>query len=178
MRRSAFAVFAVLVVCAGCAKPNARLNAPPHGEAEETSDLQGTFVYMADNAMLADMTMTDTHFLPHRPELTTGGEERIVRMAELMKVYGGTIRLSSDEQDATLLTKRTETLTKYLAALGMDTSSQLVTQDISGGRGMTADEAVLIRRNVGQPKSGKTGDTGKGGKGLGAAFDAAGGGAK
>ena len=155
-------LFAVLALtAAGCNEPRQRLNAPPHGEPTTTADAQGTLVYMNDNALLANMTISDMHFLPHRAQLNSMGMERLSRLAQLMQAYGGTIRFNTDETDEALLTKRTDTVMQFLREAGMTTSSELVTRDLSGGKGMLATEAVLIRANEGTyvPKA-KGGGTG------------------
>jgi hypothetical protein len=135
----------VCVICLACNKPSARLNAPPHGTPYETSDLQGTFVYMADNALLADMTVTDIHFLPHRAALSTLGKQRLSRLVSLIEVHGGTIRFNSDIDDEELTQKRTDTILAFLAEAGVDTSGQVLVEDLPGGRGMDASEVILIK---------------------------------
>ncbi|QOJ14259.1 MAG: hypothetical protein HRU75_06245 [Planctomycetia bacterium] len=150
------------LAAAGCNSPDARLNAPPHGKAEETSDLQGTLVYMSDNAMLADMHMSDHHFLPHRAMLTSLGEERLSRMAQLMQSYGGDLRYSSNlAADAPLRKQRVDTLVQFLNEVGIPVTADAVRDDMPGGRGMDAGSAVLIKMNEGtyKPRS-KSSQTG------------------
>ena len=141
----------VLVLCVvgcamfGCNQPQQRLNAPPHGAPMNTTDMQGTYTYMIDNAMLANMTMTDIHFLPHRKQLSSLGEERMSRMASLMEAYGGTLRYNSSVTDESLLSARMNTLMDFLAEAGIDTSGEVLVRDLQGGDGMNASEAILIR---------------------------------
>lgn len=143
------------LLAAGCNQPKPRLNAPPQGEPTSTADSQGTYVYMNDNALLANMTLEDMHFLPHRAQLSGTGLERVSRLAQLMQAYGGTIRYNTDETDEALLTKRTDSVVQFLREAGIATSSETVARDLSGGKGMAATEAVLIRANEGTyvPKS-------------------------
>jgi hypothetical protein len=138
-----------LMLVAGCNSPDARLNAPPHGQPYETADLQGTFTYMADNALLADMTVSDMHFLPHRAILNDLGVQRLSRLASLMEAYGGTIRLNTNLTDDDLIARRTNVLVDFLAEAGIDTTREVVGRDMPGGRGMHATEAVLIKANEG-----------------------------
>jgi len=135
-----------------CNTPGARLNAPPHGQACKTSDLQGTFTYMVDNALLADMTVSDHHFLPHRAALNDLGRARLGRLASLLEAYGGTIRLNTDLTDEELIAGRTQTVVDFLAEAGIDTSRQVVVCDLPGGEGMSAKEAILIKVNEGTYK--------------------------
>lgn len=168
----AFLSGTLLGLSTGCNSPHERMNAPPHGTTEKTSEMQGTFVYMSDNAMLADMSVTDSHFLPHRPQLSTLGEQRVARLAELMNAYGGVIRLSSASADRDLLAKRKEALIKYLAEMDVDTTTEIVSSELPGGRGMDAAEAILIRKSEGMYKAGDNKDASAGTKpagGLGAA---------
>lgn len=154
----------VCMICA-CQAPSERLNAPPHGEPAATSDLQGNFEYMTDNALLEDMNVSDMHFMPHRPQLNMLGEERMARLVSLMEAFGGTIRLSSDVEDEALRAARLQTLTQYLASVGLSTTAETVCEDLPGGRGMEATEAVLIRVNEGTyaPKKGSGGSSSGGG---------------
>lgn len=153
------AVFAL----AGCHEPSARLNAPPHGYADKTVDSQGTLVYMTDNALLADMTVSDMHFLPHRAKLTTLGRERVARLAQLVETHGGTIRLSSDLSDESLVNQRLETVKDYLAKSGLAVNADTVVLDIPGGEGMAAGDAVAIRRESAKLPESKSGSGSKSG---------------
>ena len=140
---------AALVMLLGCNETAKRLNAPPHGHPEETSDMQGTFTYMSDNAMLADMTITDMHFYPHRAQLNALGETRLSRFASLMDAYGGQLRMSTDSTNTNLIAKRMQTVREFLTETGVPTSAEVIVRDMPGGRGMDADEAILIRANEG-----------------------------
>jgi hypothetical protein len=140
---------AAVLLATGCQQSEKRLNAPPHGVAQETSDLQGTFVYMHDNALLADMTVADYHFMPHRPLLTSLGKTRLDRLASLMEAYGGKIRFNTDLTDEDLIRRRTDAIVAYLGELGHPTATQSVTRAGPGGAGMPATEAILIMQKEG-----------------------------
>jgi hypothetical protein len=149
-----------LALLAGCNEPSARLNAPPHGEPVQTVDSQGTYVYMMDNAMLADMTMTDAHFLPHRAMLNNMGVERLSRMAQLIQAYGGGVRMNTEECDEGLVNQRMQSVREFLTEAGVLVASQSVTCDMAGGAGMNATEAMTIRASEGtyKPKAGGSGN--------------------
>lgn len=154
-----------------CNSPGPRLNAPPHGDAEETSDLQGTYTYMTDNAMLADMNMCDMHFIPHRAILTSLGEERLCRMAQLMKEFGGTLRFSSNlGEDDPLRGQRVDTLVQFLTETGIPATAESVKLDGAGGRGMDASAAVLIKATEGTYRPKRSG-AGSGGTSNGSGTD-------
>jgi len=152
MKRISLGVVAVVVVCGGCQQSMTRLNAPPHGTTERVSKLQDMYVHMVNNALLADMAVSDVHFVPHRERLNALGEQRLCRLASLMEVYGGTIRFSTDAEDAELVEGRLASITAFLAGLGMDTSGDVVELNMRGGEGMAADEAILIKANEGTYK--------------------------
>lgn len=141
------ATAAVLVM--GCNMPGRRLNAPPHGQPYKTADMQGTLTYMVDNALLADMTVSDMHFLPHRAALNDLGTQRLSRLASLMEAYGGTIRFNTDLTDEELIARRTEVVVDFLTQAGIDTTREVVVRDMPGGDGMQASEALLIKANEG-----------------------------
>ncbi len=134
---------------AGCNAPDARLNAPPHGEPYRRSDLQGTFTYMADNALLDDMTVSDRHFLPHRAILSDLGRKHLGRLASLLEAYGGTLVFSTDEPDAELVDHRVQTIVDFLCEAGIEAAPQRVERGMSAATGMDADEAILIKVHEG-----------------------------
>lgn len=156
MRRIFTGCTICLAAIAGCNEPGKRLNAPPHGEPYKTSDMQGTFVYMVDNAMLADMTMNDSHFVPHRAGLNGLGMERLTRLAQLMQVHGGTIRLNTDECMEGINTQRMQTVRDFLSEAGVSVAGEVVVCDMSGGEGLSAAENMLIRANEGMYKPGQS----------------------
>ncbi|MFO0838242.1 MAG: hypothetical protein U1D55_06910 [Phycisphaerae bacterium] len=145
MNRLMLAPLTACLVLTGCMEPTARLNAPPHGRAERVTDMQGTFQYMSDNALLSSMTVSDIHFLPNRSQLSDLGRERLCRLVALMESYGGVIRFNTDEPDQALVDQRTQAIMQFLAESGVDTKKEVVRRDMSGGRGMPADEAILIK---------------------------------
>ncbi len=140
-------VVATGVACGACQKPGKRLNAPPHGSSTEVSQLHSGYAHMVDNALLADMTVSDVHFLPHRAALSSLGEERLCRLALLMETYGGQVRFSTNVSDRDLCEQRMEEILAFLAEAGIDTSTEVVVRDLPGGHGMDAVQAVLIRQH-------------------------------
>jgi hypothetical protein len=135
------------LLCAACNSPEPRLNAPPHGVPEETSKLQSMYHHMIDNALLAQMTVSDVHFLPHRAILNNLGEQRLSRLSSLMKSYGGVIRFNTALEDQALIDKRVEAVRLFLAEAGIDTSTEVLRHDLPGGPGIDATEAILIKAN-------------------------------
>jgi hypothetical protein len=133
--------------CTACNSPAPRLNAPPHGTADSTSEMQSTIVAMTDNALLADMSISDIHFMPHRAILNGLGRERLSRLASLMEAYGGEIRFSTDSDDERLIRDRTEVVVAFLGEAGIATSADTVHRDMPGGTGMSAAEVILIKAN-------------------------------
>ena len=136
------------VVLAGCNQPHERLNAPPHGSGDPHPS-QGTYVYMADNALLADMCVMDTHFLPGRAMLNGSGHDRLSRLAQLVDAYGGTIRFSTNEGDEALIASRLSAIRDFLAHAGVDAGRTSIVRDHPGGEGMAASEAILIKSKKG-----------------------------
>lgn len=145
MTRLVLCTLAVSITCGACQQPISRLNAPPHGPTEKPSELQAQYAHMVDNALLADMTVADVHFVPHRVMLNSLGEERLSRLATLMEVHGGTIRFSTDEPDEELIAERVEKIRTFLRQAGVDTSLPVVKRDLPGGTGLGAREAILIK---------------------------------
>lgn len=146
----------------GCNEPGKRLNAPPHGRSQETTDMQGTFTYMSDNAALTMMTVNDTHFVPGRGMLNSQGEQRLDRLASLIDAYGGQVRFNTDGTDGTLNGQRMASIREYLIDCGLNPRGDLVVMGIPGGEGSLAEEAILIRQHEGmyQPQRGGSGPGG------------------
>jgi hypothetical protein len=143
--------------CVACNSPSPRLNAPPHGVAQSTSELRDTYVYMTDNALLADMSISDVHFVPHRPMLNTLGQERLSRLAALLDAYGGGMRFSTKLKDSKLVQERTDAVVAFLGGAGIDTSVHEVRLDLPGGDGLDAQQVILIRANEGTYRPGGSG---------------------
>jgi hypothetical protein len=148
-------LLAFVVVCllvAGCGQPAAeRLNAPPQGATEYPSPMQQDLTYMVDNAMLADMTVVDFHFVPHTAELNGLGARRLNRYAELITFTGGTLHYDTAEHDELLVQQRLEAIEQYLVEAGLDMSNITVKLGPAGGRGMLARDAIEIRARGTQP---------------------------
>ncbi|HOW19883.1 MAG TPA: hypothetical protein PLC79_12685, partial [Phycisphaerae bacterium] len=103
------AVFAAAITAAGgagCAAPPQRLNAPPQGWSSRQAAMQEHYVYMTDNALLAEMDVTDVHFTPHSAALNSLGARRLDRYAALLKESGGELKYDTQLTDAKLVEAR------------------------------------------------------------------------
>lgn len=154
MRRSV-SMMVVLGLLAGCQQPVARLNAPPHGTTENQSELSSEYAHMIDNALLDSMTVSDVHFLPHRAQLNSLGEERLARLALLMEMYGGQLNFSTNT-DEKLAEERTATIIAFLEETGLDVAATTPVLAMSAGRGMDAGQAIEIKVNEGTYKPKKS----------------------
>jgi hypothetical protein len=121
---------------------------------------------MTDNALLADMTVTDIHFIPHRAMLSPLGEDRLRRLASLMETYGGEIRFNTAVEDESLTARRLDVIVDFLMDAGIDTAVEVVAVGMPGGRGVAAAEAILIKRHQATYQPGAAGDGGKSGMSL------------
>jgi hypothetical protein len=153
--RVSIAITAALLLT-GCNHPAPRLNAPPHGEAEKVAESAGTLMYMSDNALLEDMSLSDMHFIPHRPMLSAFGIERLTRMASLLSCYGGNVRLITRETDTALIDQRIRSVRDFLEEASIDLQATQIVCDLPGGHGMNATESIQILKNEGtyKPNSG------------------------
>ena len=134
-----------LFVVAGCSKPAERLNAPPQGASNSPSDSQEFFVYMTDNAMLADAVIVDEHFIPHTDEISPLGARRLERYAQLMETYRFALNYDTDLDDEELVAARIAHVKEYLAVSGLEPSRIEVERGAAGERGMSAQEAMKVR---------------------------------
>lgn len=107
---------------------------------------------MVDNAILSDMSVSDSHFIPHTAEISGTGEKRLDRMASLLNTYGGTVRYATSLADEEMIKNRIEHVREYLALVGCDMSRTDISVMEPGGRGMPGHEATWkYRLNSGQP---------------------------
>jgi len=161
---AALAVGGGLLIGTGCASPSpSRLHAPPQGQCRQQHPMHENYVHMVDNALLEDMSMSSVHFAPHTAELNALGVRRLMRLASILRVYGGTIRYDGDDPDRQLRQRRTDEIEAFLAASGLEPDLFTVEQGLAGGEGMAASEAVEIRRATRGPNLGE--NSGGGGSG-------------
>ncbi len=141
---------AVLLWPLACNHDGARFGAeyPDRDINEARADMNGNFVHMADNALLHDMALADFHFVAHTTELSGTGEARLKRFVPLLMTYGGTVRYETDLVDAAVLDQRLAHAAEYLEHAGCDMERVQLRAMISGGRGMTAQEALIIREQA------------------------------
>ncbi|MEW6250243.1 MAG: hypothetical protein AB1716_06330, partial [Planctomycetota bacterium] len=96
-------------------------------------------------ALLADMSITDIHFVPDRPGLNTLGLERLGKLAELLERYGGAVRFSTDETDSELVEARMQSIRSFLREAGLETTTEVLVRDMPASPGMDATQAILVR---------------------------------
>jgi hypothetical protein len=137
-----------IVMAAGCDAPehkpwtasdvySAKMN-------EAKAEPEGHWRQMSDNAMLSDMAVHDYYFVPHTTELSGTGAERLSRLAFYLDTYGGTVRYDTMLKDEELVQARIDHVREYLEVAGTDMAHVEVTAMMSGGRMMTAREAIRI----------------------------------
>lgn len=161
MKRLVVMLGALAAMGVGCNQPARMDPTPMANEATPpVATMQGTYVNMADNALLNLMTVNDAHFLPHRAMLSGLGRERVARLASLMEVYGGTVRLDTDCTDEDLVQRRIDTVIAALSEAGLDTTHSLVERDLPGGTQFGATEAILIKVTKGTFNPMKPSDSG------------------
>ncbi|MBP7933231.1 MAG: hypothetical protein KA354_01170 [Phycisphaerae bacterium] len=144
---SAFAVAGLLGLwgCGGGAV--SRLNAPPQGTSENPSALQDGYVNMTDNALLEDMSVSSAHFVPHTAELNALGVRRLNRYAEILKIYGGTLRYDELDGSDEMVKQRMDRIKGMLTSNGVEADKIKVVQAMAGGPGMRAGEAIVARES-------------------------------
>ncbi|HNQ21912.1 MAG TPA: hypothetical protein PKK06_02345 [Phycisphaerae bacterium] len=122
---------------------------------EARGKLSPSFKYMTDNAAMHDLSVADFHFVPHTSELSGVGIARLNRLSALLKVYGGTLRYETFADDDALVAQRLTHVRDYLAGAGCDMEQVKVEAALSGGRGMSAEEAIeIMERGTANPAGG------------------------
>ncbi len=132
-------------LAAGCDMPGVeRLHAPPQGHGSTPNlSAQQRYSTMVDNAMLAEMSVSDIHFIPNTAQLNSLGARRLERYAVLLAGYGGTPRFDSALEDEEIGEQRMQHVHEFLTAAGLRSEQIEVRRDIPGGTGMKATEAVI-----------------------------------
>ena len=148
MKNAAYLAVAALLVTGGCAGHRPRLNAPPQGHSENVSDLREPYYYMVDNAMLADMSLADIHFVPHTDELNSLGLRRLDRFGSLMKIYGGTLHFETEIQEEEAIQRRLRNVMQYLVSTGIEEDRIAAQAGLARGRGMGGEEGIIVHQNA------------------------------
>ncbi len=100
------------------------------------------------NAELADMCLTDVHFLPNRAMLSSNGTQRLNHLAWLVERYGGSIKLDLEQPDCPVAKERVQTVVDYLRAWGLPDKQIHVCLGLPDSRGMQAKEAIVIHNDT------------------------------
>ena len=133
-----------------------RLNSTPQGYAEPHHSMASEYAYHNDQAMLADMSIADIHFLPHSPQLSATGQARLERYAELLATSGGTVHYDPTIRDEALINARVASANVFLNGTPACPQNIHVALGLTGGRGMTAAEASAAKGVAKQPESRNT----------------------
>lgn len=148
----------LLPTLVGCPPGPSRLNAPPQGASIQQPELHKNFDYMQDQALMADLSIADMHFIPHTAELSGAGRARLERYAELLAGHGGTLTFDTSLTDEELIAARLQTAENFVNNYVPDNNRIAVVTGLPGGRGMTADEAIVRRKQM-MSRSAKTNTT-------------------
>jgi len=114
---------------------------------------------MTHNAELADMSLSDIHFMPNRSILNSNGTQRLTHLAWIVDHYGGTIMLDLEDSVGPMAKERMQTVVAYLKACGLVENKILVEFGLPQTKGMGAKEAVNIYNDTRyKPKDSGKGD--------------------
>lgn len=101
-------------------------------------------VAMADNALLHNMAVADTDFVPHTTELSGTGAARLDRLAPMLATYGGMLRYETYLADEVLVEQRLAHVREYLGLVGCDLDRVKIAAVMSGGRTTSAREGLSL----------------------------------
>jgi hypothetical protein len=100
---------------------------------------------MTDNAMLADLSITDIHFLPQQAELSGLGEARLERYAELLEGRRATLHYVTALSDEDLLNRRLEAARQFLAARASQSAAIEIALGLRSGPPFPVREGIGVR---------------------------------
>ncbi|MEE8171146.1 MAG: hypothetical protein V3T70_11430 [Phycisphaerae bacterium] len=106
--------------------------------------MQEFFAYMSDNAMQADMSLKEMHFVPHQTFLSGTGEARLERMAELLAECGGVIHYQASRGDDEFVQNRLESVRQFLAEQNVQDTSIEVAVGPGGAGQLEARYGILV----------------------------------
>ena len=155
-----------LVVATGCSEQKQDLATSDENDIKLRNDTKLTAteqnrIYMADNAMLRDSSISDVHFVPHAAALNGVGVKRLTRMAELLSACGGTICYETSLGDQELIGRRLACVREFLHGTGVGDQKIKVEAGRSRGGGMAAIDAMLIQAAA-RERLGGTGSSSEG----------------
>ena len=114
--------------------------------ADEPTAPDAAFRNMADNARAHNLAIADVHFIPHSSEISGLGEAALERFAPWLETYGSTLRYETYLTDEELVVKRIAHAREYLALIGCDVDRISIRAMMSGGRMITAADAIKIMK--------------------------------
>jgi len=153
-------VFASSIGMVGCEDLRARQD-PLTGQAVQPKAQHRYYRPMAMNAAMHDMSVADIHFVPHTDELNGLGVTRLADLALILDSYGGTVRYETFDKDHDRISARLASIERHLTETGIDMTHVEVASKLSGGRGMTAKDAIAAKKKGAEAVAGYTGATEK-----------------
>ena len=160
--------FAVVFLLAGCDHIGEKFEETNVSIHTAREIMEERYDAMTDNAMLHDMAIAEIHFVPHRAELNTLGEERLERYALLLSDYGGTLSFQSSTTDEQFNEARIDSITRFLAETGIAQERIVAQLGLRKSKGMGAEEAIRVLEKAFAPEQeGLTDLTGGSGFGAG-----------
>lgn len=144
----------VATAASGCVPPadTTTVNLPPRDAEEMRNEIAEIFAYHNDQGMTADRSIADVHFVPHSTNLSGTGQARLERFAELLAESGGTIHYDTKLDDKDLVEARLAVARRFLAETNQGQHTIEIALGMSGGRGMSAREAIPGRAVAEQPE--------------------------
>ena len=148
-------VSAVSISQIGCEDLRARQD-PLTGQAINAEANRRYYRPMVMNATMHDMSVADIHFVPHTSELSELGVVRLADLALVLDRFGGTVRYETFEKDRDRNSARLASVERHLTELGIDMTNVNVANQISGGRGMLATDAIAAKMKAARITGGAT----------------------
>ncbi len=148
-----------LSVLMGCAAQEKKDDVTPlraQSMSEMRLELSMTHQAMTDSALMHDMSLADIHFVPHTSHLNLLGMRRLDRYVDLLNEYGGTLYLESVDTREESLSQRREQVVAYLDDVGVENDRITVASGVSAGSGMSATEAIEVKKQAYKPKTAET----------------------
>ncbi len=137
----------LLVVLCGCQDLDWPKD-PVIGKPFAPTDMHRYYTPMVENAAAHDMSVADIHFVPHTSALNELGMKRLNMLGIFLAKYGGKVRYETESTDTERNQARVDQIRRYFVEAGYDMTHIAVAPEMSGGRGMTAADALVAKERA------------------------------
>ena len=149
-RTAVWILFPALAIAAGCAEQRQAINDQAEYDEWLTATLPDRSVR---EGVIAQRTLYDYHFVRDGADLNDLGRRDVAILGEHFRGKSGEISVRRGGAPDLLYWARTEQVRTALAESGLAPEGIRISDAMSGGRGLTADEVLIVYEAAKQPST-------------------------